>query len=601
MDYKWDLDSLLNGGSLEDLFNEYVNQQNKLMKLYTSFLDTEENFINFLNEEEIFTKISNRLSNYLSNNYQEDLSNPVWISWIQKLNNQSIEFHKLFSNYDNLIIANKDKIVQYLKNPLISEYQRQFDLIFKYEPHILSKENELLMSQIQMYNDGIDDVYSSLVDNDLSFEDAEDMNGNKVKITTQSDIFKNLKSKDEVLRKTSWYSFHKAFYQFRNTLSKCLYYNYLMLNTNAKIRHFNDYIEKTAFDDEINKDFIYNLYQRIKGYKPLVEKYQKVRQQYLKKLLNKDKLMPWDLSVELSEEQRKFSIEEVKEIALDSLKILGDNYAKLVQKAYDEKWISFLPSPTKQTGAYSIGGTKGLNKYFISMNYDSTIQSVYTLVHELGHSMNSYFYGQKQNIYQSTSIFYAEISSITNEMILSHYLLNKYKDDTKMKVMILDEIISGFFNTTSRQIVFSNFEWLANEWVNNGDEFTYEKIAKTYYDLINEYLYVEKTYEEYSQDPYLYSLITPLRISHFFVGNFYVYKYCIGQIAAIIISDRIINNKDGAKDKLFNFLSSGNSLSPLDTIKLLGIDLTQDAAFDEAKTILAKWIDEFEKSINELN
>lgn len=601
MDYKWDLDSLLNGKTLDDLFNEYINQQNKLMKLYSSFLDTENNFINFLNEEEIFTKISNRLTNYLSNNYQEDLSNPIWISWIQKLNNQSIEFNKLFSDYDNLIIANKKKIYQYLKNPEISEYQRKFDLIFKYEPHILSKENELLISQIQIYNGGIDDVYTSLIDNDLTFQDAEDMNGNKIKITTQSDIFKNLKSKDEILRKSSWYSFHKSFYQFRNTLSKCLYYNYLTLNTNAKIRHFNDYIEKTAFDDEIDKKFIYNLYQKIKEYKPLIEKYQKIRQQYLKKILKKDKLMPWDLSVELSEEQRKFSIDEVKNIALEALKILGNNYANLVQKAYDERWISFLPSPNKQTGAYSIGGTKGLDKYFISMNYDSTIQSIYTLVHELGHSMNSYFYGKKQKIYQNTSIFYAEIASITNEMILSHYLLNKYNNDSKMKVMILDEIISGFFNTTSRQIVFSNFEWLANEWVNNGDEFTYEKISKTYYELIKEYLYVEKTYEEYNQEPYLYSLITPLRISHFFVGNFYVYKYCIGQIAAIIISDRIINNKNDAKEKLFNFLSSGNSLNPLETIKLLDIDLTQNNPFEEAKLILTKWINEFEKCIKELN
>lgn len=138
-------------------------------------------------------------------------------------------------------------------------------------------------------------------------------------------------------------------------------------------------------------------------------------------------------------------------------------------------------------------------------------------------------------------------------------------------------------------------------WKNKGEEFTYEKISKTYYDLMNQYLYVEKSYEEYSKDPYMYSLITPLRISHFFVGNFYVYKYCIGQIAAVIISNRIINNILGAKDKLFNFLSSGNSLSPLDTIKLLGIDLTTNQPYEEAKTILSNWIDEFEKAINELN
>lgn len=598
--YKWDLDSLLNNKSLDDLFNQYVEQQNKLMSLYKTFLDSEENFINFLNEEEIYTCLSNRLNNYLSNNYQEDLSNPLWISWIQKLTTQSIEFTKLFSNYDNLIIANKEKVMQYLKNPQISEYQRAFDLIFKYEPHILSTDNELLLSQIGIYGSSVDDIYSTLTDNDLSFADAKDSNGNIVPISTQADIFKNLRSKDEELRKTSWYSFHKAFYQFRNTLTKCLYYNYLMLNTHAKLRHFEDYISNTAFNDEIDKNFISKIYDKVKNYQPLVAKFQKARQKYLKKMLNKSELKPWDLSLELIDSQKHYSLEEVKSIALDALGILGSDYQKLVQKAYDERWVSFLPSPNKQTGAYSIGGTKGLNKYFISMNYDSTIQSIYTLVHELGHSMNSYFYGQKQKIYQSTSIFYAEIASITNEMILSHYLLNKYNDDSKMKLMILDQVISGFFNTTSCQIVFSNFEWLANEWVNKGEEFTYEKIANTYYDLMKQYLAIDKTHEEYTKDPYMYGLITPLRISHFFVGNFYVYKYSIGQIAALLASDRIIKNLPNAKENLFNFLSSGNSLSPLDTIKLLGVDLTNDSTYSEVENILSNWIDDFSKLVDEL-
>lgn len=598
--YSWDLDYLLNNKSLEDLYDEFVAEQQKLIKLYANFLQSESNFIDFLLQNEKFIKLSNRLHNYLTNNHQENLSDPKWIGWLQKLSNQTIEFNKIFSDYDNVVIANKEKINNYLKNPLIQEYQRTFDLIFRFAKHLLSKENELLMSQISIYNGGIDDVYSTMTDNDLAFADATDSNGNKVKIATQADVFKNLRSQDEQLRKTSWYSFYQAFYQFRNTLTKCLYYNYLTLNTNAKIRNFEDYIDSTAFSDEVSKDFIANLYQETKTYQPLVIKYQQARKKYLKKLLNKTTLMPWDMSVELSKSEITYSLEEVKQIALDALSILGPQYQQLVQKAYDERWISFLPSPTKQTGAYSIGGTKGLSKYFISMNYDSTIQSIYTLVHELGHSMNSYFYGQKQKIYQDTAIFYAEIASITNEMILSHYLLDKYKDDPKMKLMILDQVISGFFNTTSRQIVFSNFEWIANDWVNNGDPFTYEKIAKTYYELMQQYLGVEQTYEQYEKDPYVYALVTPLRISHFFVGNFYVYKYCIGQIAAIIASDRIIKQQKNATENLFNFLSSGNSLSPLDTIKLLDIDFNDSNTYLEAKSILSKWIDEFVELVDSL-
>lgn len=594
----WDLESLLNGKTIEELFEEYKQKQNKLISLYSNFLDSENNFINFLIESESFTCLSNRITNYLTNNYQEDLVNPIWNAWLQKLNIQSVEFNKVFSNYDNLIIQNKAKVQQYLTNPLIQEYQTEFNRIFRYENHLLTEKEELLLSQISLYNGGIDDVFSTLTDGDLKFSDAKDKNNNSVEIKTQADVFKNLKSHDEQLRKTSWYSFHNAFYSIRNTLTKSLYYNYLMLNTNAKLRKFPDYIARTAFSDEVSKEFISNIYDQIKLYQPLYQKYQNLRRKYLKKILNKKELMPWDLSLELSHTTRHFSLDEVKEIALDSLSILGEEYKNLIKKAFAERWISFLPKENKQTGAYSIGGTKGLDKYFISMNYDSTIQSIFTLVHELGHSMNSYYFGKAQKIYQDTAIFYAEIASITNEMLLNNYLLKKYDNDKEMQIMILDEMIGGFFNTTSRQIVFSNFEWIANEWVNNGQPFTYETISETYFNLCKQYLSIDKNYEEFCSGPELYSLVTPLRISHFYVGNFYVYKYCIGQIAAIIISNKIINNDNGAKEKLFNFLKSGNSLDPLNTIKLLGIDFNSNKPFLEAKEILEKWINDLEISLS---
>ena len=598
--YTWDLDDLLKGKSLEDLYQDWIDQRNVLMNIYQGIFDNEDNFINWIEQNEVFEKISNRLFNYLSNNANEDLANPKWISWSQKLSNDSVEISKLMSDYDNRVIENESKIQQYLQNPKISEYKREFDLILRFKPHLLSKENELLMTQLSRYNGGFDDVYSTLTDNDLTFENAKNSKGEVIELKTQADVFKNLKSKDRELRKTSWLSFHHAFYNFRNTLTKSLYYNYLMLNTNAKVRKFDDYIHSVAFSDEIPVDFIKHVYEEVKKYKPTIETYQNARKQYLKHLLNIDEIMPWDSNVDLVHKEIKFSLEEVKQEALNALSILGDEYTRNVQRAFDERWISFLPNPNKQTGAYSIGGTKGLDKYYISMNYDETIQSIYTLVHELGHSMNSYYYGKTQKVYQDTAIFYAEIASINNEMLLNNYLLNKYKDDPEMKLMILDEMISGFIATTTRQVIFSNFEWIANEWVNKGLPFTYEEVAKTYYELNKEYTPMNKEWEEYNKDPFMYSLVTPLRISHFFVGNFYVYKYAIGQVAAIIASDRILKNKEHAQDNLFKFLSSGSSLSPLDTIKLLDVDLQQSQPWVEAGEILKSWVDEFVKTKEEL-
>jgi oligoendopeptidase F len=236
-----------------------------------------------------------------------------------------------------------------------------------------------------------------------------------------------------------------------------------------------------------------------------------------------------------------------------------------------------MPKENKTTGAYSIGGTSGLSKYFILMNYDESIDSVYTLAHELGHSLNSYYYGIGQKIYQSTSIFCAEVASITNEVLLSHYLLNNAdkEKDSKTKVFILDQLISGFFATTTRQIIFSNFEYDINELINKDEAITYDVISDKYLKLMDEYIGI-KNLKKYSKPPYNYSLATILRISHFYAGNFYVYKYAIGQVVGTIIADKIIKKEPNALENYFKFLKSGTSLSPIETIKLLGIDLYED-------------------------
>ena len=595
--YVWDLDDILESKTLDDLYLSWKEQMEKLIKIYNDIFISEENFINWIEENDKFDQLLNRLYNYISNNQNEDLSSPIWNSWVQKLSNDTVEFSNIMSNYSNLVIKNESKIIEYLKNDKISEYKREFDLIFKNKDHLLSDSEEKIMAQLNRYSSGFEDIYSVLTDNDLTFEDALDSNGNKIEIKTQSDIFKNLKSTDRKLRETSWLSFHKAFYNFRNTLTKTLYYNYLMLNTNAKVRKFEDYIDRTCFDDEVDKQFIQNIYKNIKTYSSSIYKYQEIRNKYLKHLLNIEEVKPWDTRMDLYQDKNEqYSLENIIEETKNALSVLGDEYVSLLNKAFEERWISFLPNPNKQTGAYSIGGIKGLRKYYISMNFDNTINSLYTLVHELGHSINSYYIVKNQKVYVGNSIFYAEIASITNEMLLSHYLLKKHENNVDKKIMILDELISGFIATTSRQVIFSNFEWIANEWVNNGDNFVYENIESTYLKLMQEYLGI-KNINKYESIPYLYSLITPLRISHFYIGNFYVYKYAIGQIAAVIVANKIANNDQEMKKKYFEFLSSGNSLNPIDTIKILGIDFDDPNTWIEVNNIFNSWLNEFEKLI----
>ncbi|GHU31956.1 hypothetical protein FACS1894166_04360 [Bacilli bacterium] len=246
-----------------------------------------------------------------------------------------------------------------------------------------------------------------------------------------------------------------------------------------------------------------------------------------------------------------------------------------------------MSKPGKQQGAYSIGGTKGLDKYYISMNFDQSIRSISTIAHELGHSMNSLYINEKQKIYADVSIFYAEISSIANETLLSYYLLDYYRNDPDMKKMILDELISNFIATTTRQVIFSNTEYVLNSFVNTGKPFTKESVKEVYEQMIEKYQGMDKDLKKnIKNEPYSYMLSTILRIPHFYAGNFYVYKYAIGQIVAVIVANKIFHGDKVMRRNYYKFLSSGDSRSPIDTIKLLGINLYDTQTYIDAKMAL---------------
>lgn len=588
----WDLENILENNTLDKLFNDWEKQMKKILILYKDFISNLNNFKKWLHESDILTKLSNRLSNYISNKSNEDITNQLWIGWSQKVDQISNEFSVQLSNYDNIIIENERKIKIYLEDKEIQEYGKSFDSLFRYKPHILSESEEKIISKISNCTSGVDEMYNSLIDSDIKFSDAKDKNNKLHKINTISDVTINLKNKDRDLRKSTWISFNKAFYDFRGTLTHSLYYNYLTLNTYSKINNFKDYVHASAFNDEIDVELILHIYDQVSKYKETYNKFNKHKSILLKGLLNIKKIEPWDLSLDLSKSKVTFEIAEAKDIVLKSLKPMGTEYLEVVKKIFNENWISWLPKKNKHSGAYSIGGTKGLNKYYILMNYDKTLNSVYTLIHEIGHSINSYYYTKSQKIYQGTSIFCAEIASITNEMLLNHYLLKKYKDDKKMKLVILDELISGFYSTTTRQIIFSNFEYNMNLKINNNESFTYDIVEEEYKKLVNKYIGY-KNIEKYSKEPYKWSLVTPLRIPHFYVGNFYVYKYAIGQVVACIIANRIINGEKNAVENYINFLKSGTSLNPIDTIKLLDIDLSSEETWKEANDIIDIYINDF--------
>ncbi|WP_052663041.1 oligoendopeptidase F [Mycoplasmoides pirum] len=598
--YDWDLDAILEGSTLEKLHENWKLAFENLIKVYDKskcFKDIKK-FDLYLKASKKLNLLSNRLMNYISNNLNEDITNPKWNEWKQKLTIETSNYSIKLSDVSNAIIKHKKEIQKYLEAPKYKIYQRSFDLIFREEKHILSNEEEKVLTKLSILNGAAEDIFDTLTRSEIKFEDALSSQNKKHKIKTLADVPPLLKSSDRKLRKSAWLSEYNGFYRYKETLAKILYHAYLNFNTNAKIRKHKDYISATAFDDEIPVEFISWIYTEVAKFAPIVKKYNSIIKTAIKNKFNLNKVEPWDTQVPLFNKNTKYSIEDAQKIAIAALSPMGNEYIEMVKKAFNEKWISWLPKQGKQTGAYSIGSAEGLSKYYISMNFDNTLRSVYTIVHELGHSMHTWKLLEKQKIYTDVSIFYAEISSIANEMLLNYYLLNKYKNDSKMKVLILNEMIQNFFATTTRQIMFSNFEYEANEKINNGEEFSSESAFDLYTKMYEKYLgFSKNAVKKLKTSNYKKGLSIIVAVPHFYAGIFYVYKYAIGQVASIIATKRILENKPNALNNFMKFLSSGNSLSPLDTIKLLDIDLTKSNSWKEALDIVSEWIEMLSKEL----
>lgn len=586
--YNWDLESLLNKQTVNQLFNQLVKAYKAQIKLYPHFYKTLNNFRQWINKSSEITVLANRLSNYVSNKLHENLIDPVFLGYSQKISQTMSELGNQLADFDNVVIKNKDVIRKYLKQPDLKVYSRSFELIIRDEPHTLAPEVEKALDKAYSADGGVYQAFVTLTDSDLKFKDALDSKKKPHQITTATDAFIYLKHPDRTLRKNAWINFHEAYAQYENTLTQTLYYNYLKFNTTAKLYHFKDYVDFSAYSDEVNVKFITDMYRYVKDFKDVYQAYKKQVKTLLAKQLKLKELEPWDMSMDLANKQIKIDIPQAQKLILESFQPLGNEYCSVVQKAFNENWISWLPKANKQTGAYSISGVKGLDKYYILANYDYTMNGVETIAHELGHSMHSYF-SVKNNpkAYCEVAIFYAEIASICVETLLLLHLLDKYQKDQKQVNFYIKRIFDGFFAATTRQIIFSNFEYIVNDMINNKQQVDANTLKNIYLKLIQEYEGLStKSMKKMQTYPYNKSLSTILRIPHFYAGEFYVYKYAIGQICGLIMANKIRQGDTKARDRFIKFLSSGSSLKPLDTIKLLGIDLTKKEPYLEAKQIL---------------
>lgn len=474
----------------------------------------------------------------------------------------------------------KEKLKAIIADERFKDYDYQLEQMLKSKPHVLSRDCENILSLGGQVFGGFQEIFTMINNADLAFPEIE-VNGKKIKLS-HGMYSVCMDSKDRKVRETAFKAFYKAFRDVLNTITATYAGNVNKDVFLTKARKYNSCLERALENEDVPAEVYKNLLKYVNGALPTLHKYVKDR----KETLGYDEMHMYDMYVSLVEDaELKLPYEEAFKLVKKGLAPLGEDYGKLLQKAHDEGWIDVEETEGKRSGAYSVG-VYGIEHPYVLLNYQPTTHDVFTIAHELGHSMHSY----KSDAAQPKSkadykIFVAEVASTVNEVLLLKYLL-KNSTDVKLKKYLCSYYLEMIRTTIFRQTMFAEFEYIAHDSAEKGIPLT-----KDY--LNGEYLKLNKKYygdAVVSDDEIAYEWA---RIPHFY-NSFYVYKYATGLISAISIAERIYSEGDKAVEDYFRFLSSGASDGPVELLKLAGVDLTKKDAYEAMVKSFETTLAEFE-------
>ena len=546
--------------------------------------DSEENLFQALNISEQASRLLQNLYVYTHMKSHEDTRINKNQANATKTDMLSTELSMATSYMVPEIIAmDSDKLENYLKTEKLSHYKKYVDDILRLKPHTLNEREEELLAAVSDLSGVPENIYDMLSFADLQFPEIEDEKGEKIRVT-HANFSLFLKSKDARVRKDAFEAMYSVYNQYKNTFASTLYGGIKSEIFYAKTRKYESALQGSLFQDNVSVDVYNNLIDAVHENLDTLNDYIDLK----KKFLGLDKINMYDLYVPLTENfDMEIPYEKAQEIILEALKPLGEEYLENVKKAFSEGWIDVYGNEGKQGGAYSWGSYD--SKSYILMSYKDDLNSLFTLIHEMGHSMHSYYSKNNQPyLYSGYKIFVAEVASTLNELLLINYLL-KNASSKEEKIYLLNYYLEQFRTTVYRQTMFAEFEKICHGKVENGEPLTAEDFNNIYYDLNKKY-YGESC--EVNED----IALEWARIPHFY-SNFYVYKYATGFSAASALSKQILEEGDSAVDRYKEFLKSGGSEFPLDQLRKAGVDMEKKEAVDEALHVFKDLVKQLEKEL----
>lgn len=577
----WDLSKIY--ASISDYEKDY-DVVKKLMadisKYQTHILDSSKSLLELLDLDQKTERIIGKMANYAYRKYDEDLSN---------VDSQKLvgNFDKLYTEYSQngsfivpeILKGDYSLIEKYINEEEgLKEYELLLKRIFRNKPHVLSEKEENIISSMQLIAGEPEKIAGIIRNSELQFQTIKDENGNEVKLTNENFMI-YLKSRDRRVRKDAFEALYSSYNKYKETLAETLQGHVMVLSNSSKLRGFSSSKEASLFSNRVNTKVYDNLIKVVHDRMNVVYDYFKLKKEALKL----DDFCLYDTYVNLEEGiDKKYTYEEAKKIVLDVVKVFGEDYQKTVQSAFDNRWIDIYPNKAKRGGAYSSGSYDTLP--YILLNFQGEYNDVSTLIHEMGHSMHSYYSNQNNPyLYSGYKIFVAEVASTVNEMLLNYYML-EHASDNKEKRAILSDMMDLFKSTIYRQTMFSEFEdFIFNEF-ENGNVLTNELLSNKYYELNKLYFGDDVIIN----DDIKYEWE---RIPHFYY-DFYVYQYATGLSAACYIVKRILNHEENAVSDYLKFLSTGDSMDPIEELKVAGVDMEDEKVINGA-------IDMFQEIINE--
>ena len=579
--YHWDLTSIYES---DDAFLTALEEAKKLPGQCAAFQgkisQSAADLLAFLKLDDEVSLAFTRLINYAERKSDEDTRSSRYQDFSSQVMALYVQVAAAASWFSAELLTLDDKQMAafYRKEPGLELYRRSLDVIFRRRAHVLSPAEEKLLASAGDMAGQPGNIFSLLNDADLTFADATDSKGGTHPVTHGSYI-PLMMSPDRVLRKSAYESLYAGFGQFRNTFAATLGAQNKQMKFFSDARRYDSALASALDGNEVPTEVYTNLIDAVHKNLPALHKYVDLR----KKLLGLDDLRFYDLYVPIVDDiDLTFTYEEAKEIILEALKPMGEDYLALVRRGLSERWVDVYETPGKRSGSYSAGGF-GMHPVIL-MNFQGKLDDVFTLIHEMGHSIHTYLSCENQPVcYSDYVIFVAEVASTCNEALLTRYFLDHAKNERE-HAYFLNHFLEQFRATLYRQTMFAEFELEVSEMVAQGAGVTADALCAKYRALN----------ERYFGDGIVVDDQIALewaRIPHFYY-QFYVYQYATGFAAAIALSQRILDEGAPARDDYLGFLRGGSSKPPIELLRGAGVDMMSTRPVEDALALFDRMIDE---------